>query len=146
MTDDYRYDSISERYIELYEHITGEKFVKEDTGNIAERIEKNVTEYFNGKWDNTQHMAIARLSEPKNTSSPTATDGKKSEQVEEMFDNIAPAYDKLNHTLSMGIDRSWRRKAINIPASFPPPTYHGRSYRHRRFRHPCMPRTATRRI
>ena len=36
---------ISERYIELYEHITGEKFVKEDTSNIAERIEKNVTEY-----------------------------------------------------------------------------------------------------
>ena len=36
--------SISERYIELYEHITGEKFVKEDTSNIAERIEKNVTE------------------------------------------------------------------------------------------------------
>ena len=37
--------SISERYIELNEHITGEKFVKEDTSNIAERIEKNVTEY-----------------------------------------------------------------------------------------------------
>ena len=37
--------SISERYIELYEHITGEKFVKEDTSNIAERIEKNVTNY-----------------------------------------------------------------------------------------------------
>ena len=37
--------SISERYIELYEHITGEKFVKEDTSNIAERIEKTVTEY-----------------------------------------------------------------------------------------------------
>ena len=37
--------SISERYIELYEHITGEKFVKEDTSNIAKRIEKNVTEY-----------------------------------------------------------------------------------------------------
>ncbi len=37
--------SISERYIELSEHITGEKFVKEDTSNIAERIEKNVTEY-----------------------------------------------------------------------------------------------------
>ena len=37
--------SISERYIELYEHITGEKFVKEDTSNSAERIEKNVTEY-----------------------------------------------------------------------------------------------------
>lgn len=37
--------SISERYIELYEHITGEKFVKEDTGNILTRIEKNVMEY-----------------------------------------------------------------------------------------------------
>ena len=40
--------SISERYIELYEHITGEKFVKEDTGNIAERIEKNVLKAING--------------------------------------------------------------------------------------------------
>ena len=35
-------ESISERYIELFENITGEKFVKEDTSNIAERIEKNV--------------------------------------------------------------------------------------------------------
>lgn len=38
-------NSISERYIELYEHITGEKFVRETADNIAERIEKNVTEY-----------------------------------------------------------------------------------------------------
>ena len=37
--------SISERYIELYEHITGEQFVKEDTSNIAERIEKNVMDF-----------------------------------------------------------------------------------------------------
>ena len=37
--------SISDRYIELYEHITGETFVKADTANIAERIEKNVTDY-----------------------------------------------------------------------------------------------------
>ena len=37
--------SISDRYIELYEHITGESFVKEDTGDIAARIEKNVTDY-----------------------------------------------------------------------------------------------------
>lgn len=36
---------ISERYIELFEHITGEPFVKEDTANIAARIEKNVTDY-----------------------------------------------------------------------------------------------------
>jgi len=34
---------ISERYIELYENITGEKFIKSDTSNILQRIEKNVT-------------------------------------------------------------------------------------------------------
>lgn len=38
-------NSISERYMELFEHITGEKFVKADTEDIAGRIEKNVTEY-----------------------------------------------------------------------------------------------------
>lgn len=36
----------------------------------------------------------------------------KREQVEDMFDNIAPKYDFLNHSLTMGIDRIWRRKAI----------------------------------
>ena len=43
ITDEYA-ESVSERYIELYEHITGEKFQKEDTcEDIAARIEKNVT-------------------------------------------------------------------------------------------------------
>lgn len=37
-----------------------------------------------------------------------------------MFNNIAPAYDKLNHTLSMGIDRNWRKKAINMLRPFRP--------------------------
>lgn len=36
----------------------------------------------------------------------------KKVQVEQMFDHIAPTYDTLNHTLSAGIDRYWRRKAI----------------------------------
>lgn len=36
---------ISNRYIELYEQITGEKFVKANTENISERIEKNITAY-----------------------------------------------------------------------------------------------------
>ena len=35
-------ESVSERYIELYEHITGEKFVKAPEQNIAERIETHV--------------------------------------------------------------------------------------------------------
>ena len=38
-------NSISERYMELFENITGEKFVKADVDSIADRIEKNVTEY-----------------------------------------------------------------------------------------------------
>ena len=43
ITDEYA-ESVSDRYIELYEHITGEKFQKEDTcEDIAARIEKNVT-------------------------------------------------------------------------------------------------------
>lgn len=36
---------ISERYIELFEHITGEKFEKAEVTNITDRIEKNITEY-----------------------------------------------------------------------------------------------------
>lgn len=43
---------------------------------------------------------------------PFGTDEKKSVQVEQMFDEIAEHYDELNHTLSMGIDRSWRKKGI----------------------------------
>jgi demethylmenaquinone methyltransferase/2-methoxy-6-polyprenyl-1,4-benzoquinol methylase len=38
----------------------------------------------------------------------------KKKQVEEMFDNIAWRYDFLNHFLSLGIDRRWRRKAIRL--------------------------------
>ncbi|AOW10058.1 phosphoribosylaminoimidazolesuccinocarboxamide synthase [Flavobacterium gilvum] len=44
MTDEY-IESVSERYIELYENIIGEKFVKADISNINERIEKNVLDY-----------------------------------------------------------------------------------------------------
>ena len=35
-------ESISQRYIELYEHLTGEKFVKADESDLARRIETNV--------------------------------------------------------------------------------------------------------
>ena len=49
-------------------------------------------------------------------------DGEKACQVEQMFDNIAPTYDKLNHRLSWDIDRRWRRKAIDMLASYSPKT------------------------
>jgi len=39
--------------------------------------------------------------------------GKKA-QVAEMFNNISPRYDFLNHLLSLGIDVSWRKKAIRL--------------------------------
>jgi demethylmenaquinone methyltransferase / 2-methoxy-6-polyprenyl-1,4-benzoquinol methylase len=38
----------------------------------------------------------------------------KKDQVEEMFNNISPKYDLLNHLLSANIDRLWRKKAINL--------------------------------
>lgn len=41
------------------------------------------------------------------------SDLSKKEQVAGMFDRIAGRYDFLNHFLSMGIDRGWRKKAIN---------------------------------
>ena len=49
-------------------------------------------------------------------------DGEKAKQVEEMFDNIAPSYDKLNHRLSWNIDKGWRKKAIRQLAPFKPQT------------------------
>jgi demethylmenaquinone methyltransferase/2-methoxy-6-polyprenyl-1,4-benzoquinol methylase len=39
-------------------------------------------------------------------------EGGKAQQVEQMFDNIAPTYDTLNHRLSWDIDKGWRKKAI----------------------------------
>ena len=48
--------------------------------------------------------------------------GEKAAQVEQMFDNIAPTYDKLNHRLSWDIDRGWRRKAIQQLAPYRPQT------------------------
>ena len=46
----------------------------------------------------------------------------KRSQVEAMFNNIAPTYDRLNHTLSLGIDRRWRREAIDALKPFAPQT------------------------
>lgn len=43
---------------------------------------------------------------------PYGKQGAKEKLVEEMFDNIAPTYDTLNHRLSWNIDKGWRRSAI----------------------------------
>lgn len=44
----------------------------------------------------------------------------KAQQVREMFDNIAPAYDFMNRAMTFGIDRRWRRKAIKMLAAEKP--------------------------
>ena len=44
MSDKY-IESVSERYIELYENITGDKFQKGDVSNIETRIQNNVESY-----------------------------------------------------------------------------------------------------
>ena len=49
-------------------------------------------------------------------------DGEKAAQVEQMFDHIAPTYDKLNHRLSWDIDRGWRKKAIRQLSPYSPKT------------------------
>lgn len=38
----------------------------------------------------------------------------KTEQVKEMFDSIAPAYDFMNRAMTFGIDKLWRRRAVSI--------------------------------
>lgn len=48
-------------------------------------------------------------------------EGSKKSQVAGMFNNIAPKYDFLNHFLSLGIDKIWRKKAINLLKSIPNP-------------------------
>lgn len=44
MSDDY-IETVSDRYIELYENITGETFIKADVSNIQQRIKENVLDY-----------------------------------------------------------------------------------------------------
>lgn len=48
MTDEYCL-SVAERYIELYEHVTGEKFVRAEQDHLAQRIEKNITDFLKKK-------------------------------------------------------------------------------------------------
>lgn len=67
------------------------------------------------KAERTAKASQAVLPKPHGT-------GTKREQVLAMFNSIAPTYDRLNHALSLGIDRRWRRKAIDALKPFHPQT------------------------
>ena len=43
---------------------------------------------------------------------------QKQEKIVSMFDNIAPTYDTANRVMSMGVDKSWRRKACDLAYEF----------------------------
>ncbi len=43
----------------------------------------------------------------------------KKSTIRQYFNDIAPSYDRLNHIMSFGIDRSWRRKAVRTIADQP---------------------------
>lgn len=51
---------------------------------------------------------------------PYKDSGHKGEQVEQMFNHIAHSYDTLNHFLSLGIDKNWRKTAIDSLQPFSP--------------------------
>lgn len=46
----------------------------------------------------------------------------KTEQVKEMFDSIAPAYDFMNRAMTFGIDKCWRAKAVKMIKAYTPKT------------------------
>lgn len=54
------------------------------------------------------------------TITPYCSADSKTEQVERMFDSIAPAYDFMNRAMTLGIDRRWRRKAVEMVAATRP--------------------------
>ncbi|MFN0204138.1 MAG: bifunctional demethylmenaquinone methyltransferase/2-methoxy-6-polyprenyl-1,4-benzoquinol methylase UbiE [Bacteroidia bacterium] len=51
---------------------------------------------------------------------PYQSKESKKEQVTQMFDSIAPTYDKLNRIMTVGIDILWRRKAVKLLAPYQP--------------------------
>ena len=48
------------------------------------------------------------------------SDEPKVDQIRKMFNRIAPKYDRLNRIISLGLDRSWRRRALHLLAPYQP--------------------------
>ena len=62
-------------------------------------------------------------------------DSSKKEQVAHMFDQISGRYDFLNHFLSFGIDKGWRKKLVREAKKTGPQAHTGYCHGHGRCRH-----------
>ncbi len=70
--------------------------------------------------DNTVKTSIVEVGAEK--INPYDNNRSKTEQVQEMFDSIAPAYDFMNRAMTFGIDRLWRDKAVKMIGRHHPAT------------------------
>ena len=61
-----------------------------------------------------------RANEEVEKITPYGSELSKGEQVEQMFDSIAPAYDFMNRAMTLGIDKIWRKKAVKMVARTAP--------------------------
>lgn len=71
----------------------------------------------------TDHRQPATQPEAPRCQSVNPSEGdtrRKREQVRDMFDHIAPAYDTMNRLMSFGIDRLWRRELVSVLAKARP--------------------------
>lgn len=64
-------------------------------------------------------MTLVKTTAKSEQNPETPAHSGKKEMVRQMFNNIAPRYDFLNHFLSLGIDHLWRRKAMKIIQRWP---------------------------
>ena len=84
------------------------------SGIVFQAIPFFFTSAYESNIDNSLcRMPVFRTYNPN----PMMTKPGKKEMVREMFDDISPKYDFLNHFLSFGIDRRWRRRLVGILAT-----------------------------
>ena len=89
----------------LVGHVTkGEIRIDDVSFGFIADLKKKVSFAFQ---NNIKKMASKKVVKPYEGS-----DSSKKEQVASMFDNIAPKYDFLNHFLSLGIDKLWRKRLV----------------------------------
>lgn len=99
--------------VTLLGHVTkGELRIDDHSYGFIVDLKKKVSFAFQ---NNLKEMASKKIVKPYGE-----THGSKKEQVANMFDNIAPKYDFLNHFLSLGIDKIWRRKLVKEVGKYSP--------------------------